>query len=153
VGTIVRFVCDAPGGKTWFQIETEAEAALESALMQHAVEKHFRQAREHAKMSYVPPSGSYIEQDIGLKAHLQRVMPVLLTLRDQDGNGLATAMLPPASQDVRSVRPVIVGVGNSDPYPEHGAAIWVLGEHVGRVLDQLPADPHLVWVWAMRRDG
>ena len=104
------FVCDAPGGKTWFQIETEAEAALESALMQHAVEKHFRQAREHAKMSYVPPSGAYIEQDIGLKAHLQRVMPVLLTLRDQDGNGLATAMLPPASQDVRSVRPVSSGL-------------------------------------------
>ena len=78
--------------------------------MQHAVEKHFRQAREHAKMSYVPPSGSYIEQDIGLKAHLQRVMPVFLTLRDQDGNGLATAMLPPASQDVRSVRPVSSGL-------------------------------------------
>ena len=108
---------------------------------------------EHAVTTYVPPSGSYIEQNIGLKAHLQRVMPVFLTLRDQDGNGLATAMLPPASQDVRSVRPVIVGVGNSDPYPERGAAIWVLGEHVGRVLDQLPADPHLVWVWAMRRDG
>ena len=140
----MRFVCDAPDGKTWFQIETEAEAALESALMQHAVEKHFRQAREHAKMSYVPPSGSYIEQDIGLKAHIQRVMPVFLTLRDQDGNGLATAMLPPAGQDVRSARPVIVGVGNSDPYPEHGEAIRVLGEHFGRVLDR-------VWCYPYRR--
>ena len=30
----MRYVCDAPSGKTWFQIETEAEAALESALMQ-----------------------------------------------------------------------------------------------------------------------
>ena len=149
----MQFVCDAPHGQAWFQIETEAEAALESDLMNHAVEKHFRQAREHARMSYVPPSGSYIEQDIGLKAHIQRVMPVFLTLRDQDGNGLATAMLPPAGEDVRSVRPVIVGVGNSDPYPERGAAIWVLDEHVGRVLDQLPADPHLVRVWAMRRDG
>ena len=76
----MRFVCDAPHGQAWFQIETEAEAALESDLMNHAVEKHFRQAREHARMSYVPPSGSYIEQDIGLKAHIQRVMPVFLTL-------------------------------------------------------------------------
>src|SRR5215204_5376817 len=108
----MRFVCDAPDGKTWFQIETEAEAALESALMQHAVEKHFRQAREHAKMSYVPPSGSYIEQDIGLKAHLQRVMPV------------------------------IVGVGNSDPFPQHGEAIRVLGEHFGRILDRIWCYPY-----------
>src|SRR5215217_6055412 len=104
----MRYVCDAPSGKTWFQIETEAEAALESALMGHAVEKLFRQAREHAKTSYVPPSGSYIEQNIGLKAHLQRVMPVFLTLRDQDGNGLATAMLPPTSYG-------LLGFGNSHP--------------------------------------
>jgi len=141
----MRFVCDAPDGKTWFQIETEAEAALESNLMQHAVEKHFRQAREHAKTTYVPPSGSYIELDIGLKAHIQRVMPVFLTLRDQDGNGLATAMLPPAGQDVRSARPVIVGVGNSDPYPEHGEAIRVVGEHFGRILDR-------VWCYPYQRD-
>ena len=136
----MRFVCDAPDGKTWFQIETEVEAALESDLMGHAVEKHFRQAREHAKTTYVPPSGSYIE----LTAHIQRVMPVFLTLRDQDGNGLATAMLPPAGQDVRSVRPVIVGVGNSDPFPQHGEAIRVLGEHVGRILDR-------VWCYPYRR--
>src|SRR6476620_1063885 len=66
----MRFVCDAPRGHAWFQIETEAEAALESDLMNHAVEKHFRQAREHAIATYVPPSGSYIEENIGLKAHL-----------------------------------------------------------------------------------
>ena len=95
----MRFVCDAPGGQAWFQIETEAEAALESDLMKHAVENHFRQAREHAATTYVPPSGSYIEQNIGLKAHLQRVMPVFLTLRDQEGKGLATAMLPPPGED------------------------------------------------------
>ena len=91
----MRYVCDAPNGETWFQIETEAEAALETVLMGHAVEKHFWQAREHAIATYVPPSGSYIEQDIGLKAHIQRVIPVFLTLRDEEGNGLATAMLPP----------------------------------------------------------
>src|SRR5215212_4785560 len=142
MGRVMRHVCDAPDGKTWFQIETEVEAARESALMGHAVEKLFRQAREHAKTSYVPPSGSYIERDIGLKAHIQRVMPVFLTLRDQDGNGLATAMLPPSGQDARAVRPVIVGVGNSDPFLQHGEAIRVLGEYVGRILDRVWCYPY-----------
>ena len=34
----MQFVCDAPGQKAWFRIETEAEAARESELMRHAVE-------------------------------------------------------------------------------------------------------------------
>src|SRR3954452_22122940 len=101
----MRYVCDAPDQKTWFQIETEGEAARESDLMQHAVEKHFRQAREHAATTYVLPSGSYIEQNIGLKGHLERVMPVFLTLRDSEGNGLATAMLPPPGHDDASSGP------------------------------------------------
>ena len=88
------YVCDVPGGKTWFQIETEAEAIQESALMGHAVEKHFRQAQARAEASYVPPSGPFIEQRIGLKAHLRRTMPRFFTLRDPEGNGLATAMVP-----------------------------------------------------------
>src|SRR3954454_4716924 len=138
----MQYVCEAPGGKAWFLIETEGEAALESDLMGHAVEKHFRQAREHARMSYVPPSGSYIERDIGLKAHIQRVMPVFLPLRNQEGDGLATAMLPPPGEDPRAVRPVIVGAGNSDPYPQHGEAIRALGEHVGRVLDRAHCYPY-----------
>ncbi len=140
----MRFVCDAPGGTTWFQIETEAEAALESDLMGHAVEKHFRQARDQAAASYVPPHGSTIERDIGLEAHLRRVMPVFLTLRDQEGQGLATAMLPPPGQSVRAVRPVIVGPENSDPFRQHGAAIRALGEHYGHVLDR-------VWCYPYRR--
>ena len=77
----MQYVCKAPGGKAWFQIETEGEAALESDLMGHAVEKHFRQAREHAGTTYVPPSGSYIVRDIGLKARVQRVMPLFLARR------------------------------------------------------------------------
>src|ERR671917_2709204 len=83
--TGMRYVCDAPGGKTWFQIETEAEAAQESDLMSHTVAKYFRQAHERATASYAPRPGPYIEQDIGLKAHIQRVMPVFLTLRDAEG--------------------------------------------------------------------
>src|SRR5215813_235236 len=74
----MQFVCDAPP-KAWFRIETEGEAALESRAMIHAVEKYFKQAYEQAAKSYVPPrSTAYIEQNIGLKAHIQRVMPLFL---------------------------------------------------------------------------
>ena len=140
MGTM-RYVCDAPEGKIWFQIETEGEAARETDLMGHAVEKHFRQAREQATGSYVPPSGPYVEQDIGLKAHLHRVMPVFLTLRDREGNGLATAMLPPRAEP-RGYRSIVVGPGNSDPYPQHESAIRKLGEQFGLTLDRARCYPY-----------
>ena len=44
----MKYVCDALGGKTWFRIETEAEAASESDAMRHAVEKFFRKEHEKA---------------------------------------------------------------------------------------------------------
>ena len=72
----MRFVCDAAGGKAWFRIETEAEAARESELMRHAVEKHFRRAQEQASQTYRPPLGPFVEQDIGREAHVRRTMPV-----------------------------------------------------------------------------
>ena len=87
----MRYVCDAPVTGAWFRIETQGEAALESQAMNHAVEKHFTQAQEHAATSYVPPAGPFIERDIGLKAHIGRVMPIFLTLRDGEGNALVTA--------------------------------------------------------------
>jgi hypothetical protein len=131
----MQFVCEAPP-KTWFRIETEGEAALESRAMEHAVEKYFKQAYEQAAGTYVPPKARpYIEQNIGLKAHIQRVMPRFLTLRDGEGNVLVTAMLPPAGQDERAFRPIIVGPGNNDPYTEHGEAIRTLAQHVGLTLD------------------
>lgn len=131
----MQFVCEAPP-KTWFRIETEGEAALESRAMNHAVEKYFKQAYQQASKAYVPPkTGLYFEQNIGLKAHIQRVMPRFLTLRDAEGNGLVTAMLPPAGQDERAFRPIIVGSSNSDPYPEHGDAIRTLAAHYGLTLD------------------
>ena len=43
-----------PGGKTWFRIETEAEAASESDAMRHAVEKFFRKEHEKAIQSFQP---------------------------------------------------------------------------------------------------
>jgi hypothetical protein len=142
MGRAMQFICDAPGGKTWFRIETEAEAALESDLMDHAVEKHFRLAREQATVSYAPPPSVSIERNIGLKAHLQRIMPIFLTLRDHEGNGLATAMLPPHDGHDPAFRPIIVGPGNDDPYPEHESAIAILGEHFGLTLDRARCYPY-----------
>jgi hypothetical protein len=135
-GGKMKYVCDAAGGKTWFQLETEAEAVQESALMRHAVEKFFRRERERAAQTFQPASKTFIEQEIGLKAHLLREMPVFITLRDGEGNVLATAMLPPGGQEDRSFRPIVVGAENSDPYPEHGEAIRALGQHFGIAVDR-----------------
>ncbi len=143
----MRFVCDAAGGKAWFRIETEAEAARESELMRHAVEKHFRRAYDQAWQAYRPAPGPFVEQDIGREAHVRRTMPVFLTLRDGDGNALATAMLPPrqqvAGRDGPAVcPPMVVGPGNGDPYPEHGEAIRDLGRHFGLALDRSRCYPY-----------
>jgi hypothetical protein len=51
-------------------------------------------------------------------------------------------MLPPAGRDDRAFRPIIVGPDNSDPYPEHGAAIGALGEHFGLTLDPARCYPY-----------
>jgi hypothetical protein len=137
----MRYVCDASSNATWFRIETVAEAALESDLMKHAVEKHFRAARDRAISTYAPPPGQFFEQDIGLEAHVRRVMPMFFTLRDEEGNGRATAMLP--STDSRAtIRPIIVGPGNGDPYPQHGDAIICLAEHLGLTLDRASCYPY-----------
>ena len=132
----MQFICDAPGHKTWFRIDTEGEAALESALMEHAVEKYFRQAWEAATGSYKPVSSSFIERDIGLKSHIQRSMPLFLTLRSAEGSALATAMLPPGGQSDTPFRIIIVGPENRDPYPDHEDAIRKLGEHFGLTLNR-----------------
>ena len=68
----MKYVCGAPERKTWFRLETEAEAEQESALMDHAVAKYFRRERDHAVRSYKPTSKAFIEQNIGLEAHVQR---------------------------------------------------------------------------------
>ncbi|MDX2203211.1 MAG: hypothetical protein NW223_10715 [Hyphomicrobiaceae bacterium] len=138
----MQFVLDVPP-KTWFRIETAGEAALESQLMQHAVEKYFEQAYEEAAASFVPPaSRRYVEQAIGRNAHILRVMPMFLTLRDGEGKGLCTAMLPPEGGSEGQFRPIVVGPGNGDPYPEHGEAIAALGAHFGLKLDPLRCYPY-----------
>lgn len=138
----MRHICDAPENKVWFRIETEGEADQESELMDHAVAKHFRRERERAVASYRPTSRSYVEQNIGLEAHVQREMPMFLTLRDAQGSGLATAMLPPGGRQDPGFRIIIVGPGNTDPYPEHEAAIRALGQHFGLTLERSYCYPY-----------
>jgi len=131
----MNYLCDAEDC-TWFRLETLAEAALESRAMGHAVERYFRDAHEQATASYVPPPGAPIsEQNIGLKGHIQRAMPMFLTLRDREGKALVTAMLPPLGKDEKSFRPIIVGPGNADPYPEHSVAISLLADAFGFELN------------------
>ncbi|HEY3917589.1 MAG TPA: hypothetical protein VGL83_07335 [Stellaceae bacterium] len=130
----MRFVVDAPNGKTWFRLETEAEAVQESELMRHAVEKYFRLEREKAAQSYQPVSKTFFEQEIGLKAHIQKEMPIFVTLRDEDGKAHVTAMLPPGGKDRGRV--VIVGPANADPYPTEAEAIKALGDHFGLTLER-----------------
>jgi hypothetical protein len=143
----MRYVCDAPRGKdgndrTWFQLETEGEAFAESEQMGHAVGKHFTRAREAAAATYKPLTDVFIEQDIGLNDHIARTMPRFLTLRDMDGRGLATAMLPPAGKDGAGFRIIIVGPRNADPYPEQGDAIAALGTHAGLTLERSRCFPY-----------
>ena len=139
----MQYLCDAGGRRTWFRIESEAEAIAESEIMKHAVDKHFRRAREAAVAGYKPaPSMSYIERDIGLGAHIQRSMPLFLTLREHDGTPLATAMLPPGGAADDSFRTIIVGPANGDPFAAHGEAIAALGAHFGLTLTRERCYPY-----------
>ncbi len=137
----MEFVCDAPDGKAWFRLETEAEAERESELMGHAVGKHYRRAEEEASRAFDPSGVPFIEQDIARASHVRRLMPVFLTLRDAEGRGLATAMLPPRGSG-RSMRPIVVGPANADPYPEHAEAIEALGQRFGLTLDRATCYPY-----------
>ena len=139
----MRYVCDAPGGATWFRLETEAEAEAEAALMHHAVDKYFRRHEAAARETYrVPPGTPMFEQAIGLKDHIARSMPLFLTLRADDGEGLATAMLPPGGRNQANFKIVIVGPENADPYEEHEKAIQALARHFKLELPRAECFPY-----------
>ncbi len=139
----MRYVCEASGGRTWFRLETEAEAEAEAALMRHAVDKYFRRHLAEARESYRAPTGApAFERDIGLKAHIARSTPLYLTLRADDGTGLATAMLPPEGRNQVNFRIIIVGPDNEDPYPAHGDAIEALARHFGLQLKREECFPY-----------
>lgn len=139
----MQYVCDAPKGETWFRIETEAEADAEAALMRHAVDKFFRRYEAAARESYRAPKGAAtFEQDIGLKDHIARTMPLFLTLRADDGAGLATAMLPPGGGKAANFRKIIVGPANADPYATHADAIAALARYLGVELKREDCYPY-----------
>lgn len=136
----MEYVCDAPHNRTWFRLTTEGEAFAESLEMKHAVEKHYRRERDRAAEAFQPRTSVFIEQDIGKEDHIRRSMPMFLTLRDEDGKALVTAMLPPKGRGQAGC--IIVGPGNADPYPEHADAIRALGEHFGLTLDRSSCYPY-----------
>lgn len=136
----MEYVCDAPKNRTWFRLISEGEALAESDAMHHAVEKHYRREHERADDSYKPTTTVYIEQDIGKAAYIQRTMPIFLTLRDEEGMALVTAMLPPTGRPEGAC--IVVGRGNVDPYPDHGDAIEFLGRHFGLTLDRHRCFPY-----------
>lgn len=136
----MEYVCDAPKNRTWFRLISEGEAVAESDAMHHAVEKHYRREWERAEDSYKPSTTVYIEQDIGKRAYIQRVMPIFMTLRDEDGLALVTTMLPPKGRPEGTC--IVVGRGNADPYPDHGDAIEALGRHFGVTLDRHRCFPY-----------
>ena len=138
----MEYICDAPGDRTWFRLISEGEAAMESELMRHAVEKYYRREWDKAAESYKPLTSVFIEQDIGKRDHIQREMPLFLTLRDDEGAPLVTAMLPPGGRRDRSFGCIIVGPGNSDPYKQHADAIEVLAEHFDITLDRSHCYPY-----------
>jgi hypothetical protein len=138
----MQFICDAPGRKAWFRIETEAEAEAESQLMRHAVDRYFARELAAARESYRPRPGAVSERDIGLKDHIARAMPLFATLRADDGEGLVTAMLPPSGRDEAKFRIIIVGADNLDPYPAHADAIKALGDKFGLVLKREKCFPY-----------
>jgi hypothetical protein len=138
----MEYVCDAPP-HTWFRLESIVEAQTESSLMEHAVERYFREAHEKARTSYVPPAGGrFIEQSIGLKDYIKRSMPMFVTLRDNEGKALVTGMLPPGGKALPGFRPIIVGPSNGDPYREHAPAIAALAKHLGLPLDRERCFPY-----------
>ena len=139
----MRYVCDAPGGATWFRFETEAEAEAEAAMMRHAVDKYFRRHEGAARESFRAPQGAAtFEQAIGLKDHIAKAMPLFLTLRAADGEGLATAMLPPEARNQVNFRVVIVGPANADPYENYEPAIEALAQHFNIELPREECFPY-----------
>jgi hypothetical protein len=138
----MKFVCDAPDGRTWFRIETVDEACEESLLMQHSLERQFRLEMDKARKSFRPPSTVFFEQEIGLQAHLERQMALFVTLRDENGTPLVTAVLPPGGMFSPEFRPIILGKSNTDPYMRHAECIFALGRHFGLTLERARCYPY-----------
>ncbi len=79
---------------------------------------------------------------MSLGKFLPSSMPRFMTLRDNEGKSLVTAMLPPAGGKDASFRIIVVGKANADPYPQYVAAIKALGAHAGLPLDRERCFPY-----------
>ena len=110
--------------------------------MSHTVEKYFRREREKAIQSWRPERPNAIERDIGLEAHVQREMPLFLTLRDREGRALTTAMLAPGGKDRGGFRIIIVAASNADPYPQHDRPSLRWERHFGLTRDRNRCFPY-----------
>ena len=119
----MKYICDAPDGKTWFRLETEIDAEQESSLMDHCVVERFRRERARAIQNCRRQSTMSVGQDVGLERQVRVKMPIFLTLRDRAGAALVTAVLAHGTYEEPGAAFLIVGKGNSDPYPDHSAAI------------------------------
>ena len=69
-------------------------------------------------------------------------LPVFLTLRADDGSGLATAMLPPGPKPSSDFTIIIVGPENADPYADHSDAIDALARHARIPLPRARCYPY-----------
>jgi len=128
----MQYVCEAPGRKVWFRIESSAEAALESAVMKNAIEFQYENAHRAAIQTYQPSSRlHFVERDIGLKSHIARTMPMFLTLRDGEGKHLVNAVLPPCGREDDTFACRIVGPGGMDALTAEADAVEVLEKHFG----------------------
>jgi len=130
----MQYVCDAPGRRAWFRIETEGEATLEAQEMRHSLDYFFRHEHAAARRSYAPCDRlSFIERDIGLSAHLKRTMPIFLTLRERDGTPVASAILP-QDPDSETVAARVIGAGDCDAFRAEREALIALEAHLGKKL-------------------
>ena len=145
----MQFICDAPGRKSWFRIETESEAIFEAEAMRVSIDAPFRIEREAAVKSYRPQSRlRAIERDIGLSAHVLRTMPIYLTLRDLEGTALANAVLPADGDCEEDHHAVVIGPGHADPFASQAEAIRALERHYGVRLQTKPIaveEDVLIW--------
>ena len=69
-------------------------------------------------------------------------MPLFVTLRNNEGKGLATAMLPPNGREDKGFRTIVVGPKNTDPYVAHADDIKKLGAHYKLTLDPARCFPY-----------
>ena len=69
-------------------------------------------------------------------------MPLFLTLRADDGEGLATAMLPPGGRNQANFKIIIVGPDNADPYEKNEKAIQALARHFRLELPRAECFPY-----------